>query len=89
MPNALSYHNHDTDPQPDFDTPAGRTQADRIVMALRYPSAPVLGQSPSHAVPIGAVHKEIAGRLCWLIAYDDDVLAALVRMGWREGEAGR
>lgn len=79
----------DDDPPVDFDTPAGRTHADRIVMALRYPSAPVLGQSPSHAEPIGAVHKEIAGRVYLLAVYDADVLAALLGMGWRESEAGR
>ena len=74
---------HDPDAAPEFDHP--RTHADRIVLALRYPSAPVLGQSPSHAEPIGAVRKEIAGRVY--------LLAALVRMGWacsqaQESEAG-
>ena len=78
---------HDPDAVPEFDHP--RTHADRVVLALRYPSAPVLGQSPSHAVPIGAVHKEIAGRVYLLAVYDADILAALVRMGWRESEAGR
>lgn len=63
------------DPPPDFDTPAGRTHADRIVMALRYPSRP-------DAVPIGAVRKEIAGRTYLLAVYDADILAALLRMGW-------
>ena len=82
MPNALSYHNHDTDPQPDFDTPAGRTQADRIVLALRYPSRP-------NAEPIGAVTKQIAERVYLLAVYDADVLAALLRMGWRESEDAR
>ena len=77
----------DPDAAPEFDHQ--RSHADRVVLALRYPSAPVLGQSPSHAEPIGAVRKEIAGRVYLLAVYDADVLAALVRMGWRESEAGR
>ena len=84
---STEYNPLDDAPIVDFDTPAGRTHADRVVLALRYPSAPVLGQSPSHAEPIGAVHKEIAGRVYLLAVFDADVLAALVRMGWEE--AGR
>lgn len=68
------------DPTPDFDTPAGRTHADRVVLALRYPSR-------ADAEPIGAVTKQIAGRVYLLAVYDADVLAALLRMGWQE--AGR
>lgn len=73
------YNPLDDAPIVDFDTPAGRTQADRVVLALRYPSR-------ADAVPIASVSKEIAGRLCWFIAYDADVLAGLLGMGWREGE---
>ena len=71
---------HDPDAVPEFDHP--RTQADRIVMALRYPSR-------ADAEPIASVSKVIAGRVYLLAVYDADILAALVRMGWRESEAGR
>jgi len=71
---------HDPDAVPEFDHP--RTQADRIVLALRYPSR-------ADAEPIASVSKVIAGRVYLLAVYDADVLAALVRMGWRESEAGR
>ena len=74
------YNPLDDAPIVDFDTPAGRTQADRIVMALRYPSR-------ADAEPIASVSKVIAGRVYLLAVYDADVLAALLRMGWQE--AGR
>lgn len=51
------------------------SHADRVVLALRYPSR-------SDAVPIATVSKEIAGRRYWLAVYDADILAALLRMGW-------
>ena len=67
------------DPPTAFDTPAGRTHADRVVLALRYPSR-------SDAVPIASVSKVIAGRVYLLAVYDADVLAALLGMGWQESE---
>ena len=76
------YNPLDDAPIVDFDTPAGRTHADRVVLALRYPSR-------SDAVPIASVSKVIAGRVYLLAVYDADVLAALLGMGWRESEDAR
>ena len=83
----FSPDNRIDEPIVDFDTPAGRTQADRIVMALRYPSR-------ADAEPIASVSKVIAGGVYLLAVYDADILAALLRMGWaceqaQESEAGR
>lgn len=52
-----------------------RSNADRLVLALRYPGAP-------DAEPLCAVSKRIDGRVYLLTVYDADVQAALVRMGW-------
>lgn len=58
-----------------YDSQPERSNADRLVLALRYPGAP-------DAEPLCAVSKRIDGRVYLLTVYDADVQAALVRMGW-------
>ena len=75
LPHSSTTEHWQSDPDavPEFDHP--RTHADRVVLALRYPSR-------ADAEPIASVSKVIAGGVYLLAVYDADILAALLRMGW-------